>query len=94
MLLVAEATLRSVDAEAKFVHVAVLDVLVRVLEGAVRLLALAVLGEKAAHRHTAGLELVQEPAGVALHAETAQPVATDSLRASRRVSCVCCACQQ
>jgi hypothetical protein len=68
-----------VDAEAKLVHVAVLDVLQRVLERTVGLLALVVLGEEAARRHALLVELVQEPALVALHAQAAQPVAAHRL---------------
>mmetsp|Transcript_7892 Transcript_7892/g.20291 ORF Transcript_7892/g.20291 Transcript_7892/m.20291 type:complete len:248 (+) Transcript_7892:2-745(+) len=67
------------DAKAQAVHVALLDVIVRVLEGAVRLLACAVFEQCAADRHPRGVKLVQEAAAVALHAEVAQPVGTDRL---------------
>jgi hypothetical protein len=68
-----------VDAEAQLEHVAVLDVLQRMLERAVRLLALVILGVKAAGGHALLVELMQETAVVALHAQAAEPVSTHRL---------------
>jgi hypothetical protein len=55
-------------------HVALLDVVVRVLVRAVGLAALAEVAEEAADGHAGLVELVQESAGLALHAEAAKPV--------------------
>lgn len=55
-------------------HVALLDVVVRVLVRAVGLAALAEVAEEAADGHAGLVELVQEPARLALHAEAAKPV--------------------
>jgi len=66
--------IRAIGAKPHLVHVALLDVVVRVLIGAVGLAALAEVPEEAADGHAGLVELVQEPARVALHAEPAQPV--------------------
>jgi hypothetical protein len=55
-------------------HVALLDVIVRVLVGAVRLAALAKVAEEAADGHAGLVKLVEEPARLALHAQSPQPV--------------------
>jgi hypothetical protein len=55
-------------------HVALLDVIVRVLVGAVRLAALAKVAEEAADGHAGLVKLVEEPARLALHAQAPQPV--------------------
>jgi len=68
-----------VDAEPQLEHVALLDVVQRVLVGAVQVVALAGLDQRAADRHAGGVELVEEAARVALHAEAAQPVGADGL---------------
>jgi len=66
--------IRAIGTKPHLVHVALLDVVVRVLIGAVGLAALAEVPEEAADGHAGLVELVQEPARVALHAEPAQPV--------------------
>ena len=71
----------AVDAEAELVHVALFDLLGGVLVGAVGLLAGAELEQVAAHGHAVGVKLVEEAAGVALHAQPAQPVGAHGLRA-------------
>jgi hypothetical protein len=55
-------------------HIALLDVVVRVLVGAVRLAALAKVAEEAAHGHAGLVELVEEAARLALHAQAPHPV--------------------
>jgi hypothetical protein len=55
-------------------HIALLDVVVRVLVGAVRLAALAKVAEEAAHGHPGLVELVEEAARLALHAQAPQLV--------------------
>lgn len=49
------------------------------LVNAILLAALAVQSEEAANRHTGLVILVEEAAGVALHAQAAEPVAADGL---------------
>jgi hypothetical protein len=63
-------------------HVALLDVIVRVLVGAVRLAALAKVAEEAADGHAGLVKLVEEPARLALHAQAPQPVPAHRLPVS------------
>ena len=70
---------RPVNAEPELVHVAILHVLQRVLVRTIRFLALAVLCEKPTRGHAGLVELVQEPARVALHAQVSQPVPAHGL---------------
>lgn len=72
-------TIRSIGAETKFVHIALLDVLVGVLVNTVLLAALSVLPEEAAHRHPVLVVLVEEAASIALHTKATQPVAAHRL---------------
>lgn len=66
--------IRTIGTKPHLVHVALLDVVVRVLVRAVGLAALAEVAEEAADGHAGLVELVQEPARLALHAEAAKPV--------------------
>lgn len=70
---------RAIGTKPHLVHIALLDVVVRVLVGAVGLAALAEVAEEAADGHAGLVKLVQEPARVALHAEAAQPVPAHGL---------------
>ena len=79
LLGVAVPTVGAVDAETELVHVAVLDVLQGVLEGTVGLPALVILGEESARGHARLVELMQEAAVVALHAQATEPVAAHRL---------------
>jgi hypothetical protein len=56
------------------IHVALLDIFVGVLVHAVLLAALPVEAEEAAHGHPRLIVLMEEAAGVAFHAQAAQPV--------------------
>uniref|UniRef100_A0A0A9D638 CPSF30 n=1 Tax=Arundo donax TaxID=35708 RepID=A0A0A9D638_ARUDO len=66
--------IRTIRAKSHLVHVALLGVVVRVLVGAIGLAALAEVAEEAAHGHAGLVELVKEPARLALHAQPPQPV--------------------
>lgn len=68
MACVLVATLRPIHAEAQLVHVALLDIIQRVLERAICLLAFSVPQHGATDRHTSHIKLVQKAALVALHA--------------------------
>lgn len=60
--------IRTIGTKPHLVHVALLDVVVRVLVRAVGLAALAEVAEETADGHAGLVELVQEPARLALHA--------------------------
>ena len=75
----------AVDAKPQAVHVALLDLLGGVLEGAVWLLARPKLEEGAADWHARGVKLVQKAARVALHAQPAQPVRAHGLAVVARL---------
>lgn len=61
------------------VHVTLLDIFIGVLVHAVLLAALAVEPEEAADGHPRLVVLVEEAAGVALHAEASEPVSAHRL---------------
>lgn len=64
----------AIRAKPHLVHVALLDVVVGVLVSAIGLPALAEVAEEAAYGHARLVELVQESAGLSLHAQAPQPV--------------------
>ena len=68
------ATQRTVNAEPEIIHVTLLHFLARVLKHALWLAAHAVLGEEAANWHPILVELVEEAALLALHAQAPQPM--------------------
>lgn len=65
--------------KATHIHIALLDIFVGVLVHAVLLAALPVEAEEAAHGHPRLVVLMEEAAGVALHAQAAQPVPANRL---------------
>mmetsp|Transcript_7988 Transcript_7988/g.32444 ORF Transcript_7988/g.32444 Transcript_7988/m.32444 type:complete len:217 (+) Transcript_7988:575-1225(+) len=76
---VAVPAVRPVYAPAELVHVALLHLLLDVLEGTVRLVALAEAAEVLADGHLLRDGLMQEGAVVALHAEPPEPVPAHDL---------------
>lgn len=84
------------------IHVALLDVFIGVLVHAVLLAALPVEPEEAAHGHPRLVVLMEEAAGVSLHAQAAQPVPAHRLpeapppqpRVAPHSALRCCACSR
>lgn len=62
-----------------YIHIALFDIFIGMLIDAILLSAFAVNPKKPADRHASFIILMEEPAGVAFHTETSEPVPADGL---------------
>lgn len=62
-----------------YIHIAFFDIFIGMLIDAILLSTFTVHSEESADRHTSFIVLVEEPAGVAFHTQTSEPVPANGL---------------